>query len=66
MTADLILTNGVVHTVDAARSVREAMAVTDGRILAVGSVAEIAELAGPGTRIVASPVRRPIVTDQLP
>ena len=52
MAADLILTNGVVHTVDAARTVREAVAVTDGRILAVGSAAEIAELAGPGTRIV--------------
>ena len=52
MAADLILTNGVVHTVDAARSVREAVAVADGRILAVGSAAEIAELAGPGTRIV--------------
>ena len=52
MAADLILTNGVVHTVDAARSVREAVAVTDGRIVAVGSAAEIAELAGPGTRIV--------------
>ncbi len=52
MAADLILTNGVVHTVDAARSVREAVAVADGRIVAVGSAGEMAELAGPGTRIV--------------
>ena len=48
MAADLILTNGVVHTVDAARSVREAVAVADGRIVAVGSASEVAELAGPG------------------
>ena len=52
MAADLILTNGVVHTVDAARSVREAVAVADGRIVAVGSASEVAELAGPGTRTV--------------
>jgi predicted amidohydrolase YtcJ len=52
MAADLILTNGVVHTVDAARSVGEAVAVADGRILAVGSAGAMAELAGPGTRIV--------------
>ena len=52
MAADLILTNGVVHTVDAARTVREAVAVTDGRIVAVGTASEVAELAGPGTRTV--------------
>ena len=52
MAADLILTNGVVHTVDAARSVHEAVAVSDGRIVAVGSASEVAELAGPGTRTV--------------
>jgi predicted amidohydrolase YtcJ len=52
MAADLILTGGVVHTVDAARSVHQAVAVTDGRISAVGSAAEIAELAGPQTRVI--------------
>jgi predicted amidohydrolase len=52
MAADLILTNGVVHTVDAARSVRQAVAVTDGRIVAVGTASEVAELEGPGTRTV--------------
>ena len=52
MAADLILTNGVVHTVDAARSMHEAVAVTDGRIVAVGSASEVAELAGPETRTV--------------
>jgi len=50
--ADLILTNGAVHTVDAARSVHQAIAVADGRIAAVGSAREMAELAGPATRVV--------------
>ncbi len=52
MAADLILTNGIVYTVDAARSRHEAVAVTDGRIAAVGTAAEVGELAGPRTRVV--------------
>ncbi|WP_432065586.1 amidohydrolase [Streptomyces sp. C10-9-1] len=49
-TADLILTGGDVLTVDDAFSVAQAVAVRDGRILAVGGDAEITALAGPGTR----------------
>ena len=52
MAADLILTNGIVYTVDAARSRHEAVAVADGRIAAVGTAAEVGELAGPRTRVV--------------
>ena len=52
MAADLILTNGVVYTVDAARSRHEAVAVAGGRIVAVGTAAEVGELAGPRTRVV--------------
>ncbi|HEX2550411.1 MAG TPA: amidohydrolase, partial [Nocardioidaceae bacterium] len=52
MAVDLILTNGVVHTVDAARSVHQAVAVADGRVAAVGSAADVAQLAGPATRVV--------------
>ena len=48
--ADIIFTNGIVHTVDAVNSLAEAVAVADGRILAVGSNAEIAATAGPSTR----------------
>ena len=48
--ADLIFTNGVVHTVDATNSIAEAVAVSDGRILAVGSNATVASSAGPSTR----------------
>ncbi|MBH5338431.1 amidohydrolase [Streptomyces pactum] len=51
-TADLILTGGDVLTVDAAFSVARAVAVRNGRILAVGDDAEITALAGPGTQVI--------------
>ncbi|MCW5252577.1 MULTISPECIES: amidohydrolase [unclassified Streptomyces] len=51
-TADLILTGGDVLTIDEAFSVAQAVAVRDGRVLAVGTDAEIRALAGPGTRTV--------------
>jgi len=50
--ADLVLRGGVVHTVDAARPRAEAVAVRDGRVVAVGSSAEVARLVGPRTRVV--------------
>jgi hypothetical protein len=49
--ADLVLTNGVVHTVDAKRPRAEAVAVRAGRIAAVGSAAELRPLVGPKTRV---------------
>ena len=52
MQADLVLTGGVVYTVDARRSRHEALAVKDGRIVALGSAAEAVEWAGPRTRTV--------------
>ena len=52
MQADLVLTNGVVYTVDARRSRHEALAVKDGRIVALGRAAEAAEWSGPRTRTV--------------
>ncbi|MFI7058380.1 amidohydrolase [Streptosporangium canum] len=51
-TADLIMVDGDVLTVDADFSVARAVAVRDGRILAVGGNAEIEALAGPGTRVI--------------
>jgi predicted amidohydrolase YtcJ len=48
--ADLILHNGRVHTVDHARPTAEAIAVNDGRIVAVGTDASILGLTGPWTR----------------
>jgi predicted amidohydrolase YtcJ len=50
--ADLVLTNGDVYTVDAARPEAQAVAVADGKILAVGSNAEITKYVGPKTRVI--------------
>jgi predicted amidohydrolase YtcJ len=49
-TADLILTNGKIVTVDERFSVAQAVAVRGDRIVAVGSNQEIGRLAGPATR----------------
>ncbi len=49
---NLVLVNGQVLTVDAQFTVAEAVAVRDGRILAVGSTADIRRLAGPQTRVI--------------
>jgi predicted amidohydrolase YtcJ len=46
---DLALVNGRLYTLDAARPWAEALAVRRGRIVAVGSTAEIRKLAGPQT-----------------
>ena len=48
--ADVILHNGKVLTADKNFTVAEAVAVRDGKILAVGSSAEVMKLAGPDTR----------------
>ncbi len=50
--ADMVFTNGQVLTADADRdfTIADAVAVRDGRILAVGSEARILTLAGPQTR----------------
>ncbi|HET7294873.1 MAG TPA: amidohydrolase [Vicinamibacteria bacterium] len=49
MFADRVLVRGRIITVDEKDSVVEAVAIRDGRILAVGSAAEILALVGPGT-----------------
>lgn len=48
---DLILTNAVVYAADARRSRHEAVAVAGDRIFAVGTAAEVADLAGPRTEV---------------
>ncbi len=50
--ADLVLTGGVVHTFDAARSRADAVAIRDGRIVAVGPAADVRRFTGPATRTV--------------
>ena len=46
---DLVLTGAEVRTVDAENALAEALAIKDGRIVAVGGAGEIAALAGPNT-----------------
>ncbi|HAV22917.1 MAG TPA: hypothetical protein DCX46_05370, partial [Bacteroidetes bacterium] len=50
--ADLILVNGKVWTVDAARPTAQAVAVVGDRILAVGTTKEIRAFASPSTKVV--------------
>ena len=50
--ADLVLTGGAVYTVDAARSWAQAVAVTDGRIAAVGTDADMRPHVGPRTEVI--------------
>ena len=49
--ADVVIT-GTVLTVDDARPTAEALAIADGRIVAVGSRAEVAEFIGPDTQTI--------------
>jgi len=51
-TPDLIFFNGTVYTLDAQRSVAEAVAVTGGLITFVGQKADVMNLAGEDTRLV--------------
>ena len=50
--ADLVLVNGKVVTMDAARPQAQAVAVRGDRIVAVGSDAEVRRLVGPTTQVV--------------
>jgi predicted amidohydrolase YtcJ len=49
--ADLVVVNARVATLDAASTLAEAIAVRDGRIVAVGTSASLRALAGPKTRL---------------
>jgi predicted amidohydrolase YtcJ len=50
--ADTVLTNGYIYTVDSDRSVAKAVAVTDGRIVYVGSDEGTADYIGDNTQVV--------------
>jgi hypothetical protein len=49
MRADLVIVNAALHTVDAVNPRAEALAIADGRIVAIGGDAEIRGLAGGAT-----------------
>jgi predicted amidohydrolase YtcJ len=49
---DTVLVNGKILTVDAAFSTREALAIRDGRIVALGTTADIRKLTGPRTQVI--------------
>ena len=47
---ELILSNGRFYTLDSESTVAQAVAIKDGRFVAVGEDAAVGNLAGPGTR----------------
>lgn len=51
-TADIIILNGKVLTMDADRPTAEAVALGGNRVLALGTTAEIEALAGPATQVI--------------
>ena len=50
--ADMLLTGGTVLTMDPLGSATEAVAISRGRILAVGSASDLAAFAGPATEVI--------------
>jgi predicted amidohydrolase YtcJ len=50
--ADTVLLNGKILTVDTQFSMRDALAIRDGRIMSVGATADVKKLAGPKSRVV--------------
>jgi predicted amidohydrolase YtcJ len=50
--ADMVLINGAVLTVDRSDSVAQAVAITGGKIAAVGTTAQIKAMAGPKTDVI--------------
>ena len=50
--ADLVLMNGAVLTVDRTDTVAQALAISAGKIVAVGTTAQIKAMAGPATEVI--------------
>jgi predicted amidohydrolase YtcJ len=50
--ADIVLRNGKIFVADARNTIVSAAAVRDGKIIAIGSDADVTQLAGPGTRVI--------------
>ncbi|WP_373281490.1 amidohydrolase [Microtetraspora fusca] len=52
MSSIVVVTNAKVRTMDRARPIAEALAVRDGRVLAVGRAEEVLAAAGPGAEVI--------------
>ena len=52
LSADLIVTNANIHTMDAKRTIARSIAVLNGKIVAVGSDVDTKPLIGPNTRVI--------------
>ena len=52
LTADTILTDGKIVTVDQKNTIAQALAIRNGRILAVGSTDEVKKFSGPRTKVI--------------
>lgn len=50
--ADIVLVNGKIVTVDEQFSIREAIAIREDRVLALGTTAQMKKLAGPNTKVI--------------
>jgi predicted amidohydrolase YtcJ len=50
--ADLVLSNGKIVTMNPAQPVARAMAIRDGKIVAIGSMADAAKFLGPNTQVI--------------
>src|SRR5262252_2159504 len=50
--ADLVVVNANIHTMDSNRTVARSMAVSGGKIIAIGSDADTKSLIGPKTRVI--------------
>jgi len=51
-TADTVLVDGKILTVDSQFATREALAIRDGKIVASGKTSDMRKLAGPQTRVI--------------
>lgn len=51
-TADLLLTNGMIHTMNAKKTRVEALAIQGGRVVATGTVKALKTWQGPATRVI--------------
>src|SRR5690349_886883 len=50
--ADLVITNANIHTMDAKRTLASSVAISGGKIIAIGSEGDTKSLIGPNTKVI--------------